>query len=52
MLGFATSVAEVALAVAFTGFEQGALIPTIVNWISDEAPIRAMGKATGIFPWP
>lgn len=49
MLGFATSVAAIALAVVFTGFGQGALIPTIVNWISDEAPVRAMGKATGIF---
>ncbi|MDE2443633.1 MAG: MFS transporter [Methanocorpusculum sp.] len=49
LLGFAASVGAVALAVIFTGFGQGALIPTIVNWISNEAPVHAMGKATGIF---
>lgn len=49
MLGFAASVPAIALSVIFTGFGQGALIPTIVNWISNEAPIHAMGKATGIF---
>ena len=49
MLGFTASIQEIALAVIFTGFGQGALIPTIVNWISNEAPIHAMGNATGIF---
>ncbi|MDV0444154.1 MFS transporter [Methanorbis rubei] len=49
LLGFAWSVAAIAAAVILVGAGNGALIPTIVNWITNEAPIRAMGKATGIF---
>ncbi|MDV0441216.1 MFS transporter [Methanorbis furvi] len=49
LMGFAESVAAIAVAVILVGAGNGALIPTIVNWISNEAPIRAMGKATGIF---
>lgn len=49
LLGFATSVIAVAVAVAFSGFGQGALIPTIMNWLTDKAPVQAMGKAMGIF---
>lgn len=49
ILGIAASVIAIAIAVIFVGFGNGALIPTIVNWISNEAPAQAMGKATGIF---
>ncbi len=49
LLGLAASAAVIAVAVILVGFGNGALIPTIVNWIANEAPVRAMGKATGIF---
>ncbi|HJK08861.1 MAG TPA: MFS transporter, partial [Methanocorpusculum sp.] len=49
LLGFAASVTASAASVIFVGFGQGALIPTIVSWISNKAPAQAMGKATGIF---
>ncbi|HJK65824.1 MAG TPA: MFS transporter [Methanocorpusculum sp.] len=49
LLGFAASVTAIAASVIFVGFGQGALIPTIVSWISNKAPAQAMGKATGIF---
>ncbi|MDR0981608.1 MAG: MFS transporter [Methanocalculaceae archaeon] len=49
LLGLAASVAAIALAAIFVGLGQGALIPTVMNWITNEAPVHAMGKATGVY---